>query len=123
MRTLIVLLLSLLVAGLARAGVEDRALGCPLRRQGVFHRKPVCTHLDVQVDFAAGGAYRAGRQGRRCRPDARPAGGVPATLDEEAIAGRLADIGARLGGGADSDRASVSLRTLSSRASARRRWN
>jgi zinc protease len=37
-------------------------------------------------------------------------------MDEEKIAGRLADIGAHLGGGADSDRASVSLRTLSSKA-------
>jgi zinc protease len=36
-------------------------------------------------------------------------------LDEEAIAGRLVDIGARLGGGVDSDRASVSLRTLVSK--------
>jgi zinc protease len=36
-----------------------------------------------------------------------------ADLDEEQIAGRLVDIGARLGGGVDSDRASVSMRTLS----------
>ena len=35
------------------------------------------------------------------------------SLDENAIAEKLADLGARLGGGASSDRAGVSLRTLS----------
>jgi zinc protease len=36
-------------------------------------------------------------------------------LDETAIAEQLADIGANLGGGADTDRASVALRTLSAK--------
>ena len=37
-------------------------------------------------------------------------------LDEEAIAGKLSDIAAHLGGSLDSDRAGLSLRTLSNKA-------
>ena len=70
--------------------------------------------LDVQIDFAAGGAYvPAGKAGLAGLTQSLLEAGA-ADLDEEQIAGRLVDIGARLGGSADSDRASVSLRTLTS---------
>jgi hypothetical protein len=68
----------------------------------------------VQVDFRAAGtevpADKAGLAGLTRRLLDAGAG----TLDEEAIANRVADLGAQLGGGADMDRASLSLRTLSS---------
>ena len=70
--------------------------------------------LDVSVDFPAGSAY-----------DTREKSGVAALtqnllklgaggLSEDEIARRMADAGAQLGGRADSDRAGMSLRTLTS---------
>jgi zinc protease len=70
--------------------------------------------LDVSVDFPAGSAY-----------DTREKSGVAALtqnmlklgaggLSEDEISRRMADAGAQLGGRTDSDRAGVSLRTLTS---------
>ncbi|MBL8398505.1 MAG: insulinase family protein [Candidatus Accumulibacter sp.] len=74
------------------------------------HALPI---IDVQVDFAAGSAHESsGKAGVASLTRALLDLGV-AEMDETAIAGRLADIGARLTGGVDSDRASVSLRSLS----------
>lgn len=68
--------------------------------------------LDVQVDFAAGSMFdppgKSGLAGLTRSVLDLGAG----TLDENDIANQLADVGASLGGGADTDRASVSLRTL-----------
>ncbi|MDR2113360.1 MAG: insulinase family protein [Candidatus Accumulibacter sp.] len=74
------------------------------------HALPI---LDVQVDFPAGSAND---------PAAKP-GLAELTLellnmgveglDENGVASRLADLGARISGEADMDRASLSLRTLS----------
>lgn len=74
------------------------------------HALPI---VDVQVDFRAGGAeVPAGKAGvaglTRSLLDAGAG-----SLDEEAIANRIADLGVLLGGDADMDRASLSLRTLS----------
>ena len=79
--------------------------------------------LDLQIDFAAGGVHVAG--GKEAKSgvagltrgllDAGAGMGAEA-LDEEKIAARLVDTGARIGGGADADRASISLRTLSHKA-------
>ncbi|MCL2523572.1 MAG: insulinase family protein [Betaproteobacteria bacterium] len=69
--------------------------------------------LDVQVDFAAGSMFDpAGKSGLAALTRALLDLGA-ASRDETAIAEELADVGAHLGGGADTDRASVSLRTLS----------
>jgi len=70
--------------------------------------------LDINVDFDAGG--------RRVPADKAGLGGLTHTLlkagsaarSEEEISRRIADVGAELGGRADRDRASLSLRTLSS---------
>ena len=72
--------------------------------------------LDVAVDFAAGTVYGP--------PDKIGVAGLTrglletgaGDLDEEKISARLVDIGARMGGSADADRAGMSLRTLSSKA-------
>jgi len=74
------------------------------------HALPI---LDVQVDFAAGTAREAeGKAGAAALTHALLDLGVP-EMDETQIASRLADLGAKLSGGVDMDRASVSLRTLS----------
>ncbi|MBL8394198.1 MAG: insulinase family protein [Candidatus Accumulibacter sp.] len=74
------------------------------------HSLPI---IDVEVDFAAGAAHEgAGQEGvaglTRSLIDLGAGG-----MDETQIASRLADLGARLSGGVDLDRASLTLRTLS----------
>lgn len=68
--------------------------------------------VDVQVDFAAGSMFDPpGKSGLAALTRSLLDLGA-GNRDETAIAEDLADIGATLGGGADTDRASVSLRTL-----------
>jgi len=74
------------------------------------HSLPI---IDLQLDFAAGTAREpVGREGvaglTRALIDLGADG-----MDETEIASRLADIGARLSGGVDLDRTSLTLRTLS----------
>ncbi|MBP9804948.1 MAG: insulinase family protein [Candidatus Accumulibacter sp.] len=74
------------------------------------HSLPI---VDVQVDFAAGTAYeRADKAGEAALTRSLLDLGV-AGLDETQIASRMADLGAKLSGAVDRDRASVTLRTLS----------
>ncbi|MDR2839572.1 MAG: insulinase family protein [Azonexus sp.] len=69
--------------------------------------------LDIQVDFAAGSLFDpADKAGLAALTHGLLDLGA-GSRDETAIAEELADIGAQLGGGADADRASVALRTLS----------
>ena len=110
---LIAILLSCLASSLALAGVKIEHWVAPSGARVYFVETRVLPILDVQIDFAAGGAFvapaKAGLAGLTRGLLEAGAG----ELDEEKIAGRLVDIAARIGGGADSDRASVSLRTLS----------
>jgi zinc protease len=72
--------------------------------------------LDVQVDFAAGSMFDpAGKSGLAALTQRATLDLGAGKLDETAIAEQMADIGANLGGGADTDRASVYLRTLGSK--------
>ena len=102
------------LATLAQAGPRIEHWTAPSGARVFFIESRVVPIIDVQVDFAAGGAYapadKAGLAGLTRGLLDTGAG----ELDEEKIADRLADSGALLGGGADKDRASVSLRTLSS---------
>ena len=76
------------------------------------HNLPI---LDVQVDFSAGSAYDPpGKSGLASLTHALLDLGVQG-LDETQLSNRLADLGALLSGGAEMDRASVSLRTLSAK--------
>lgn len=70
--------------------------------------------VDVQIDFAAGGAYSQREKVGLASMTRRLMETGAGDLDEEKITGRLVDIGARLSGSADLDRAGFSLRTLSS---------
>jgi zinc protease len=116
MRTLIFLLLSCLASGLALAGVRIEHWTAPSGARVYFVETRVVPILDVQIDFAGGGAFvPAAKSGLAGLTRSLLEAGA-GDMDEERIAGRLVDLGARLGGSVDSDRASVSLRTLSSQA-------
>lgn len=70
--------------------------------------------LDVAVNFSAGSAYdAAGKAGLAALTHAMLDLGS-ATLNEDQVAKRLADVGAQLAGSLDPDRASITLRCLSS---------
>jgi len=79
-----------------------------------FVRADAIPMLDVNLDFDAGSRHDfEGRSGLASMTAGMLARGVDG-LDEAALAERFADLGAQRGGGAGADRASVSLRTLSS---------
>ncbi|MCF8198288.1 MAG: insulinase family protein [Sulfuritalea sp.] len=115
MRTLIILVLSALTSTLALAGVKIDHWLAPSGAKVYFIETRVLPILDVQIDFSAGGVFvpteKSGVAGLTQGLLEAGAG----DLDEEKIAGRLVDIGARLSGGADNDRSSIRVRTLSSK--------
>ncbi|MBK7137152.1 MAG: insulinase family protein [Rhodocyclales bacterium] len=114
MKKLLLAMLLAMVATLAQAGARIEHWTAPSGAQVYFIESRVVPIVDIQIDFAAGGAYapedKAGLAGLTHGLLDTGAG----ELDEEKIADRLADIGARLGGSVDQDRASISLRSLSS---------
>lgn len=111
--TATVALLALVAAQSALAGVKIEHWVSPTGARVYFVESRVLPMLDVQVDFAAGSMFDpAGKSGTAALTRATLDLGA-GTRDETAIAEQLADIGATLGGGADTDRASVAVRTLS----------
>jgi zinc protease len=79
-----------------------------------FVRADAIPMLDVNIDFDAGSRHDpVGKSGLASMTAGMLARGVDG-LDETALAERFADLGASRSGGAGSDRASVSLRTLTS---------
>lgn len=115
-RALVSAFFGLVAAGLAlpaAAGPRIDTWTAPSGAKVLFVESHVLPVVDVQVDFAAGSAYapagKAGVAGLTRGLLSQGAG----NLSEQAIADRLADLGAQLGGGVDPDRASLSLRTLS----------
>ncbi len=115
MKRLIAAAFALLLAQSALAGVKIEHWVSPSGARVYFVESRVLPMLDVQIDFAAGSMFDPqGKSGLAALTRATLDNGA-GKLDETAIAEQLADIGANLGGGADTDRASVSLRTLSAR--------
>ncbi|HYO28045.1 MAG TPA: pitrilysin family protein [Azonexus sp.] len=112
MKKLLTAAIALLAAQAALAGVRIEHWVSPSGARVYFVESRVLPILDVQVDFAAGSMFDAsGKSGTASL--ARSALSLGAgKLDETAIAEQMADIGAALGGSADTDRASVSVRTL-----------
>lgn len=72
--------------------------------------------IDVSIDFRAGSAYDADDKLGVASMTNRILQKGAEGMDEDTIARLLADVGAHMGGRFDSDRAGLSLRTLSSRA-------
>ncbi|MBI2306033.1 MAG: insulinase family protein [Rhodocyclales bacterium] len=113
MKQKLLLALSLFaVIQFAQAGVRIDHWQAPSGARVYFVESRALPIVDVQVDFTAGAAQdpadKAGlAQLTRGLMDLGAGG-----MDENEVAMKLADLGARLGGGADTDRASVSLRTL-----------
>jgi zinc protease len=113
MSRIILAALAMAVSLAAEAGVKIEHWVAPSGVRVYFvetHDLPI---LDVDVSFSAGGAYEPeGKAGLAGLTHGLLDGGA-GDFDEEAISERLSNIGARMGGSADSDRAAVTLRTLS----------
>jgi zinc protease len=115
MKKLLTVTLALLLAQSALAGVKIEHWVSSSGAKVYFVESRVLPMLDVDVSFAAGSMFDpAGKAGLAALTRATLDLGA-GERDETAIAEQLADIGANLGGGADTDRASVSIRTLSAR--------
>ena len=105
MKKLLTAIIALVAAQSALAGVKIEHWTLPSGARVYFVESRVLPMLDVQVDFAAGSMFDpAGKSGTAAltRSTLDLGAGV---RDETAIAEQLADIGATLGGGADTDRA------------------
>ena len=106
---------ALLTTQAALAGVKIEHWVSPAGARVYFVESRVLPMLDVQVDFAAGSMFDPeGKSGLAALTRGALDLGA-GSRDETAIAEQLADIGAGLGGGADTDRASITLRTLSAK--------
>ena len=115
MKRLLTVAFALFFAHSALAGVKIEHWVSPTGARVYFVESRVLPMLDIQVDFAAGSMFDPqGKSGLAALTRATLDNGA-GKLDETAIAEQLADIGANLGGGADTDRASVALRTLSAK--------
>ena len=114
MKKSVLAVLLAVAASLAQAGPRIEHWTAPSGARVLFIESRVVPIVDIQIDFAAGGAYApAGLAGLAGLTRGLLDTGA-GDLDEEKIADRLADTGATLGGGADLDRASISLRSLAS---------
>ena len=115
MKFLLTAAFALLTTQAALAGVKIEHWVSPAGARVYFVESRVLPMLDVQVDFAAGSMFDPeGKSGLAALTRSALDLGA-GTRDETAIAEQLADIGAGLGGGADTDRANVTLRTLSAK--------
>ncbi|MDR2220746.1 MAG: insulinase family protein [Methylobacillus sp.] len=112
--TKLFLLLALFTAASAQAALPIQTWQSTTGAKVYFVENHDLPILDVEVSFAAGSssdsAEKAGLAGMTHGLLDLGAG----DLSEDQIANRLADIGAQTGGDFDMDRASISLRTLSS---------
>ncbi|MDR2678634.1 MAG: insulinase family protein [Zoogloeaceae bacterium] len=103
----------LLAVAVARAGVVIERWQTPEGAQVQFVALDALPILDVQIDFRAGSAFNPQDKAGLANLTRGMLTLGAADLDETALANALADVGAALGGGADEDRASLRLRTLS----------
>ncbi|MCB1960642.1 MAG: insulinase family protein [Rhodocyclaceae bacterium] len=110
---------ALMVAALAaplvgQAGVDIQQWTLPSGARVSFVETHALPMLDVQVDFVAGSAYAPADKAGLAELTAGLLDAGTQALDENALADRFADLGAQFGASAETDRATVSLRTLSS---------
>jgi len=115
MKRLMTAAFALLISQAALAGVKIEHWVSPSGARVYFVESRVLPMLDIQVDFAAGSMFDPqGKSGLAALTRGALDLGA-GKFDETAIAEQMADIGAGLSGGADTDRASVALRTLSAK--------
>lgn len=113
MKRIFLALLALAACQLALAGVKIEHWVSPAGARVYFVESHDLPIVDAQVDFAAGSMFDpSGKSGTAALTRSILDLGA-GDLDENALADRLADLGALLSGSADTDRASVALRTLS----------
>jgi len=115
MKKLLTAVITLLVAQTALAGVKIEHWVSPAGARVYFVESRVLPMLDVQVDFAAGSMFDPTGKSSLAALTRSTLDLGAGQRDESAIAEEMADIGANLSGGADTDRASVALRTLSAK--------
>jgi zinc protease len=108
----LVAVLAFFVAQAAQAGVRIDHWQAPSGARVYFVESGALPIVDVQVDFPAGAAADPADKSGLAQLTRGMMDLGAGSLDENEIAMKLADLGARLGGGADTDRASVGLRTL-----------
>ena len=96
----------------AQAGVKIEHWVAPSGARVYFVESHTLPILDVEADFSAGSAYDPAEKSGLAAMTVGLLDAGAGDLDEEAISARLSDIGARLGGMAENDRAGVTLRTL-----------
>lgn len=113
MRFLFAILVSL-GAGLAHAGPQIQHWVAPTGARVYFVESRGLPILDVQIDFVAGGARSPADKSGVASLAASLLEAGTADMNEEQISARLVDLGARLSSSSDHDKASLSLRTLSS---------
>ena len=112
MKKLLITIVAALISQAALAGVKIEHWVTPSGARVYFVASHVLPMLDVEVDFAAGSMFDPeGKSGLASLTSASLDLGA-GKRDETAIAEQLADVGANLASAADTDRASVSLRTL-----------
>lgn len=102
----------------AQAGVRIEHWVAPSGARVYFVATSVLPILDVQIDLPAGSVYEPGDKAGLSSLAAglldAGAGSGATALDEEQISERLVNLGARLTASSDHDKASLSLRTLTS---------
>lgn len=115
MKRLLTAVVILLISQVTLAGVKIEHWISPSGARVYFVESRVLPMLDIQVDFAAGSMFDpTGKSGLAALTRGTLDLGA-GKFDETAIAEQMADTGANLAGGADTDRASVALRTLSAK--------
>ncbi|QID18891.1 insulinase family protein [Nitrogeniibacter mangrovi] len=104
------------VATPAMAAVQIQQWTLPSGVRVAFVETHALPIVDIQIDVPAGSAYAPADKAGLAGMVAGMLDAGTAALDENALADRFADLGAQFGANAETDRASVSLRVLSSAA-------
>lgn len=112
MRFLIALLF--VFSGQVLAGPQIQHWVAPTGAKVYFVESRSLPILDVSIDFVAGGARSPADKAGVASLTAGLLEAGAGEWDEEQVSARLVDLGANLSSGSDQDKASVSLRTLSS---------
>jgi zinc protease len=102
-----------LVSGIAQAAPRIEQWTTPSGAKVHFVASHELPMIDVQIDFAAGSAFNPTDKSGVAGFTRNLLDAGAGELDEQAISERAADLGLILGGNMDTDRSSLTLRTLS----------